>query len=90
MEHKHYTRLSIEDRETISRGLSANLSYAEIARETVDLRRPSLEKIRITMADMPIAAAQLSARPSSLWADDAVVNGSCFKTVGLSVTSIEA
>ena len=30
MEQKHYTRLSIEDRETISLGLSANLSYAEI------------------------------------------------------------
>ena len=33
MEQKHYTRLSIEDREAISRGLSANLSYAEIARQ---------------------------------------------------------
>ncbi len=33
MEQKHYTRLSIEDREVISRGLSANLSYAEIARQ---------------------------------------------------------
>ena len=33
MEQKHYTRLSIEDRETISRGLSANLSYAQIARQ---------------------------------------------------------
>ena len=32
MEQKHYSRLSIEDRETISRGLSANLSYVEIAR----------------------------------------------------------
>ena len=33
MEQKHYIRLSIEDREVISRGLSANLSYAEIARQ---------------------------------------------------------
>ena len=33
IEQKYYTRLSIEDREAISRGLSANLSYAEIARQ---------------------------------------------------------
>ena len=33
IEQKYYTRLSIEDREVISRGLSANLSYAEIARQ---------------------------------------------------------
>jgi IS30 family transposase len=39
MEQKHYTLLSIEDRETISRGLSANLSYAEIARQ---IGRPTL------------------------------------------------
>jgi len=33
MEQKYYTRLSIENREVISRGLSANLPYAEIARQ---------------------------------------------------------
>ena len=52
--------------------------------------RPSLEKLRIIMADMPIAVAQLKGRPLSLWADDAVINGSCFKIKGLLVMSIVA
>lgn len=33
MTQKHYSRLSLEDREAISRGLAAHLSFAEIARQ---------------------------------------------------------
>ncbi len=32
MKPKHYSRLSLEDREAISRGLAASLSFADIAR----------------------------------------------------------
>jgi len=33
MDQKHYDRLSLEDREAISRTLAASLSFAEIARQ---------------------------------------------------------